>query len=117
EAAYGYAVFHDVRDHVDFRMPLDKAPPGLLHRSLVEIAEAAAEGDQIVVGQRLLPEEQHLMIEPRPVHESKRVVVELAQVETLDLRSERGARGPDGQEAADLRGHLCRAVCVTFHIR
>src|SRR5438046_5328401 len=97
-------------------MPLHKAPSGLLHRSLVEIAEAAAEGNKIVVGQRLLSEEQHLMVEPCPVYDSKRVVVERAQVDALNLRSERGARGPYAQEMAALRRHICGRLYLVIHI-
>ena len=74
-------------------MPLDEPPPGLLHGRLVEVAEAAAEGHQIVVGQRLIPEEQHLMVEPRPMDRREGVGVERAQIDALHLRPERGARG------------------------
>ena len=57
-------------------MTLDEAPPGLLHRRLIEVAEAAAERDQVGVGQLLIPEEQHLMIEPRPMNRGEQLVVE-----------------------------------------
>ena len=60
----GYAVLDHVRDDVDLRMPLDEAPAGLLDRRPVEIAEAAAERDQVVVAERLAAEQQDLMIEP-----------------------------------------------------
>jgi hypothetical protein len=60
---------------------------------LVEVAEAAAEGHQILVGQLLIPEEQHLIIEPRPMDRRERLVVERTQIDALDVRPEDGVRG------------------------
>jgi hypothetical protein len=34
-------------------VPLDEPPPAFLYRRLVEVAEATAEGQQILVGERL----------------------------------------------------------------
>ena len=69
-------------------MSVDEPPPGLLHRRLVEVAEAAAERDEILVGQLLIPEEQHLMVEPRPMDRGEGLGVERAQIDALDLRAE-----------------------------
>ena len=77
-------------------MPLDEPPPGLLHRRLVEVAEAAAEGHQILVGQPLIPEEQHLVIEPRLMDRREGVGVERAQIDALNRRPDDGARGDCG---------------------
>ena len=52
EAADRLAVHLDVGDDVDLRQPLDEAAAGLLDRRPVEIAEAAAERDQVLVAER-----------------------------------------------------------------
>ena len=74
-------------------MPLDEPLPGLLHGRLVEVAEAAAEGHQILVGQLLIPEEQHLIVEPRPMDRREGFGVERAQIDALHRRPEDGVRG------------------------
>ena len=74
-------------------MPLDEPLPGFLHGRFVEAAEPAAEGHQILVGQLLIPEEQHLIIEPRAMDRREGSGVERAQIDTLDRRPEDGLRG------------------------
>ncbi len=49
EAADRLAVHHHVGDDVDFRQAFDEAPAGFLDRRPVEVAEAAAERDQVLV--------------------------------------------------------------------
>ena len=91
EAADRHAVLDDVRDDVDLRVAFDEPPAVLLHGRLVEIAEAAAECDQIVVAQLLIANEQHLMVEPRAMDRREAAVVERAQVDAGDFGAERGA--------------------------
>src|SRR2546421_2090027 len=71
-------------------MSFDEPPPGLLHRCFVEVAEAAADGDEIVIGQLEIAEEQDLMVEPRLMDLSDRLVIERAQIDADHLCPERG---------------------------
>ncbi len=73
-------------------MPLDKPLPGLLDGRLVEVAEVAAERDEILVGQRLTADEQHVIVEPRAMDRRKGPGVDSAQIDTLHLRPQCGAR-------------------------
>ena len=61
EAADRRAVHLDIGDDVDLRQALDETAAGLLDRGPVEIAKAAAEGDQLLVVERLPAEQQHRM--------------------------------------------------------
>src|SRR5882672_6187943 len=56
QAADLLPVYLDVGDNVDFRQALDKAAAVLLDRRPIEIAQAAAERDQILVAERLAAE-------------------------------------------------------------
>src|SRR6185503_2042736 len=103
---------------VDFRMPGDEPLAALLHRRLVEVAEPAAEGDQLLVGQRLIPEEQHLIIEPGAVNRCEGTIVDRAQVDALHFRAERGVHRPDAEGAIAGWRWLNRGVVRAMaHIR
>ena len=74
------AVLDHVGDDVDLRVAVDEALAVLLDGRVIERAEAAAERDQVVVGQPLAAEQQHLVIEPGAMDRGKRVGVDGAQV-------------------------------------
>jgi hypothetical protein len=112
EAADCQAVLHDVRDDVDFGVSLDEPPPGLLHGRAVEVAEAAAEAREILVGQCLIAEEQHLIIEPRPMHGREGLGVERAKIDALHVRPEDTLHGPYAHEAGAFR----RGVQLVVHL-
>jgi solute carrier family 13 (sodium-dependent dicarboxylate transporter), member 2/3/5 len=95
EAAYSDAVLDDVRHDVDLGMPVDKASSIFLNRSLIERAEAAAEGDQLVVGQLLVAEQQHGVVEPRPVDVPETRVVYRTKIDIADFRAKRCASWHD----------------------
>jgi hypothetical protein len=79
-------------------VPLDKPPPGLLHGRVVEVAESTAEGREILVGQILISEEQHLIVEPCLMDCRKGLGIERAQIDALHGRSEDGIRGQHAHE-------------------
>ena len=64
QTADGFAIHNHVRDYIDFRISFDKAPSGFLNRGPVEVAKAAAETDQVVIGELLAPEQQHGVVVP-----------------------------------------------------
>src|SRR5882672_9082295 len=76
-------------------MPVDESPPRLLHRRLVERAEAPAERHQVVVAQRLASKEEHLVLEPRLMDGGEGRGVERAEIDALHLGAQRSARRPD----------------------
>jgi hypothetical protein len=80
-----------VGDDVDFRMAGDEALAVLLHRREVEIAEAAAEGDEVGVGETLAAEEQDGMGEPGGVERGESGIVEIAEVDPGHFHPEAGA--------------------------
>ena len=92
EAADRLAVHLDVGDDVDLRQALDEAAAGLLDRRPVEIAEAAAEGDQLLVAQRLAADQHHRMLVPGVHQASERRVVEVPEIDAPHLRAERCTR-------------------------
>src|SRR6185295_18360598 len=79
----------------------------------VEIAEAAAERDQIGVGQVLIPEQQHLMVEPRTMDRRERLVVDRAQVDVVYGCAEHGAGRPHTHQVHRSRLHSWGALRAT----
>ena len=92
EAADRLAVHLHIRDDIDFREALDEAPAILLHWRPVEIAEAAAEGDQILVGQVLSADQQYGMSVEGAKHGGEGRVVQLPEIDIADLGSQRPVR-------------------------
>src|SRR3954469_14565355 len=80
-------------------MPVDEASARLLHGRLIQMAEAAAERGEVIIGQALIPEQQNLMVEPPGVECRKDIVVDRAQVDALDFSAERGAAWNDAHRA------------------
>src|SRR5438132_7104282 len=68
-----FSIFDHIRNNVDFRMTLYKAAATLLDRRVVKFTKAAAEGNQVFVGQLLRPEQKDLMIKQRTVNGFKLV--------------------------------------------
>ncbi len=91
----GDAVLNDVRDDVNFRMAFDEAAAGFLDRRPIEIAEPAAERDQIVVGQFLAAEQDHQMIEPSLVDRGKFRIGDPAKINASNLGSKGHSAGYD----------------------
>ena len=85
ETANRFSIFDHVRDDIEFRMTLHKAASALLDRRKVELAKAAAEGNQIIVGQLLPSKQQDLMIEPRLVNGFELIRVNSSDVNALNL--------------------------------
>jgi sodium-dependent dicarboxylate transporter 2/3/5 len=88
EAADGDAVFDDVRDDVDLRMTVYEPTAILLDGRVVERAESAAEGDQIVVSELLVAKQQDRVIEPRPIDLGEQGIVDRAEVNAADFCAE-----------------------------
>jgi len=91
EAADRDPVLDDVRHHVDLRMAVDEPPPVLLDGRLVERAEAAAERDQVAVGQLLIAKQHDGVIEPRLVDRCVGRIIDRSQIDAANFRTERGA--------------------------
>src|SRR5262249_61805457 len=81
----------DVGDDIDLRQAFDEAPAVLLDRGPVEVPEAAAEGDQLLIAERLAAEQQHRMIVPGLDDALERGRVELAQIDAGHFGAERPA--------------------------
>src|SRR5712691_4695295 len=94
----GHAVLDHVRDDIDLGMAFDETAPGLLDRRHVEIAEAAAEGDEILVAQMLATEQHNLVVEPGLVDRGEGPLVDGAQIDAADFGAERAA-GRDDSDA------------------
>ena len=97
EAADRDAVLDDVRYDVDLGMSFDEASSVFLDRSVVERAEVAAERDQLIVGQPLVAEQQHGVVEPRAINLLENRVVNRPKIDTADLRAKRRAGWHDIQ--------------------
>src|SRR5947207_13468125 len=69
-------------------MPLDEAASGFLHRRPVEIAEAPAECDQVLIGELLPAKQDHQMVEPGAVDGGKVPVVDAFEIDILYFSSE-----------------------------
>ena len=105
EAADGDAVFDDVRDDVDLGVAVDEAPAVLLDGRLVERAEAAAERDQVGIGELLIADEDDRVIEPRLVDGRERRSVYGARIDAADFGAERGA-GRNDLDRTSQHGHI-----------
>jgi hypothetical protein len=74
-------------------MPLDEPLASLLHRRLVQLPKSAAERHEILIGERLIAEEEHLMIEPRAMDCREQLIVEHTKIDAIDPGAERRTRG------------------------
>jgi hypothetical protein len=74
-------------------MSFDEASSVFLDRSVVERAEVAAERDQLIVGQPLVAEQQHGVVEPRAINLLENRVVNRPKIDTADLRAKRALVG------------------------
>src|ERR1700730_17839505 len=97
EASDGHAVFHYIRHHVNFRVPLHKAAPGFLDRSQIESSEVIAERNEIVVRQSLSTEYKYRVLQPGSMEAGKIIPVDRSQVDTLDFSAESLLRCKDGE--------------------
>ena len=79
------AVHPHIRYDVDFGDALDKAAAGFLHRRPVEIPEAAAEGDEILVAECLAADQQHRMVVPRLQHACEGRIPEVSEIDSPDF--------------------------------
>jgi hypothetical protein len=89
QAADRLAVHLDVGHDVDFGHALDEAAAVLLDRRPVEVAEPAAECDQLVIVQRLAAHQKHRMRVPGTDHLRERGVVEIPEIDAPHLCAER----------------------------
>src|SRR5579863_4884439 len=83
-----YVVSNVVENHIDFRITIHEAAPGLLHRRPVEMSEAPAEYDEIVVRELLPAKQENQMIEPSFVNGLEMRVADAFQIPALDFRSQ-----------------------------
>ena len=95
EAADRDTVLDDIGDDVDLGESLDEPAAVLLDRRLVERAEAAAEGNQIAVGELLIAEQYDRVVEPRLVDGGERRFTERTEIDAADFRAERSAGWDD----------------------
>jgi hypothetical protein len=65
QAADRHAAFLDVGDHVHLGMVGEERPAERVRPGRIELAEVAAEREDLRVGELLVPEAQHEMLEPR----------------------------------------------------
>src|SRR5262249_40517899 len=86
----------------------DEAAAGLLDRGPVEIPQAAAEGDQLLVAERLLADQHDRMLVPGLYQARERRLVEVPETDTPHLRAERSA----GRDHFDRPGG---GVALRFH--
>src|SRR5277367_5114850 len=82
------AIFDDVRDYIDFRIAFNETASGFLDRCPIQIAEAAAEGNEIVMSEPLVPESDHQVFQPDAMNLAERRVIQVFQFDVLDLRAE-----------------------------
>src|SRR5947199_10795041 len=87
-------------------MPIHKPPPRFLHRRPIEVPEAAAEPDEVIVRELLAAKEHHEMIEPYAMDRCEIVRREVPQVHALDLRSQRFAGRYCWNRGSHLNGPL-----------
>ncbi len=89
EASDRHSVFDDVGNDVDFGVAFDKAAAGFLDRGPIQLAEAAAERDQLLVIEVLTPEKQHLVVQPGMVNVGEILFADLRQVDPADFGAQR----------------------------
>src|SRR5262249_20049403 len=96
-------------DDIKLGLALDEAASSLLHRGPVEVAEAAREGDELVVAERLPAEEQHRMLDPGVADRGELRIADGAQIDPADLGADAagGRRHGDWRmgSSGSLRGH------------
>jgi hypothetical protein len=68
---------------------------------VIERAEAATEGQQRVVVQMLVAEQQHKVVDPGAMDDGEVVVIDMAQVNAPQLGAQRGTGGDDRNAGAD----------------
>ena len=107
EAADRLAILLHIGHDIDLGQAFDKAAAGFLHRSPIEIAESAAEGDEILVVEGLAAEQDHLMLVPGAPQRRKLPVVERCEVDAPHLGAKRRAgwnniKRTDGRVARNL---------------
>jgi len=93
EAADRHPVLDNIRHDVDLGMAVHKSTSVLLNGRVIERAEAAAERDQVRVGEMLIADEHDRVIEPRPIDGSEALVVHRSQIDAPELSAERGSGG------------------------
>src|SRR5262249_31764496 len=100
----------------------DEAATVLLDRRPIEIAEPPAEGDQVLVVERLPTEQEHGMEMPGVDDAFKGIRIEIAQIHSAHFRGERPAGGnhfelvrartPRGLGLSDERHRLLPYPCL-----
>ena len=89
QAPDGDTILDHVGDDIDFRIAFDETAAGFLNGRPIELAEAPAEGDQILVVQLLAAEEQHQIVHPGAVDGGENSVIDMLQIDAVDFRSQR----------------------------
>src|SRR5690348_7252884 len=80
-------------------MTLDEPSAGLLYRRQIQLAEAPAEGDQLIVAQILTSKQEHQVIQPSLMDRPEGVVVDIAKIDADHL----GGQSAACRNGADLR--------------
>jgi hypothetical protein len=93
-------------------MAFDRSPSVLLHGRQIQIAEAAAECDQVAIAQLRMPHEQHLMVEPGTVDRVECRGVDGTQVDAADLGADAPADLPDVQGDSGLGGTASGTISI-----
>jgi hypothetical protein len=115
QAADRFAVHHHIGHDIDLGQAFDEPAARFLHRRPVEIAEAAAEADQVLVAQRLAAHQDHLMLVPGALERGKLRLVERFQVDAPQLGAKRGAGRNDVDRIA--AGVACNFAFNTHSLR
>src|SRR5580692_7782964 len=99
ETADRLAVFEDVGHDIKLWETFDEPAPRLLNRSEIELAESAAEGDQLRIRELLAAKQQHEMIQPCTVDRRECLICQPAQIHAADFGPEPTAGREDPRHA------------------
>src|SRR5262249_46061076 len=108
EAADRLAVHLDVGNDVNLREALDETAARFLDRRPIEFPEAAAEGDQLLITERLIADQHHCILLPRLNEPRESGLAERPEIDAPHLSAERSI----GRDHVDpLRGTTFGGLC------
>src|SRR5262245_41204936 len=122
EAANRLAVHLDVGNDVNFREPFDETAARFLDRRPVELPQATAEGDQLLITQPLIADQHHRILVPRLNVPHEAGLAKLAEIDAPYFGAERSTGRNDfyrlrgvafGRRCSSQR-HLCLQSAPLF---
>src|SRR5207247_4699822 len=103
-----FAVHFDVGYDVNLRQALDEPAACFLNGRPIEIPQAAAEGDQLLITEALVADQHDRMLVPRLQQPHKRGLAELPEIDAPHL----GAERLPGRDQLDSSGSMAfRWLC------